>query len=260
MPTPPPNLPQEEPEPASTGSQILDDALDEKLSRSHLPFWHRYPWQKLKNQKAWTAFLVSAIRNDGPSLYKTVPGDIVWYCPRYPNLNEEERIVFWARFISILAEFESSYDQFEVTFTPGPGLNVYSIGLLMLSAQSARRSAFGCTMITSQADLFDWRKNLGCAVRIMNYFMHNEGAISRYKNEQWIGLARYWEPLREKRGKSLEGRQCIADVVRLRRDLWKTEGAKPSHPALQDAAYKAAGERRFERFLRLVNQLPLCWL
>lgn len=260
-PRPPTHLPLVEPEPASTGSDILDQAIEGNLSSSYLPVWHDYPWRRLQNPVLWSKHVIAQLRTDGEKLWKNVPGDIGWFCPKYSAMNDEQRIAFWARFISVIAEHESSFNVFDLTFTPGPDLNVYSTGLMMLSIPSAKRPAYGCTMIKAQDDLFDWRKNLACSIRIMNYFVEKDGVIAwntATVGHSWQGISRYWEPLRDQRIKTETGRMCLEETIDLRRSDWLSEMIAGDHPSTRDEDYRRAGEKRFEHFVRLVNEFPLC--
>jgi hypothetical protein len=262
LPKPPAVLDPEGPEPESTGSDILDRALSGDGSRSVLPLWVGYPWQKVPHQKAWTAFLVEALRKDGQPLLTSTPADIAWYCPEYAKLSDEKRLVFWVRFISVLSEQESSFNPFDVTYEPSIGPKVFSTGLLMLSLESAQSQAYDCSMIHIQDDLFQWRKNISCAVRVMSTLISKDKAIAWNTNTKdahsWQGLARYWEPVRDKRMKTAQGRMCLNEMIELRTPLWARESASKSHPSSWDSDYKNAGETRSERFIRMVNELPFC--
>ena len=257
-PVPPADLPPDGAEPNSTGSGLLDEALAGNQPRALLPFWHGYPWRPNPSQKIWTAHILEALRKDGRSLINSKPADIAWFCKRYPELTESDRELFWLRFISVLMENESSFNPLSITYTKG--VNVYSTGLLQLSLQSSKRSAYNCTMIQKQDDLFDWRKNVGCAIRIMVYWMEKESAITWHPSApfQWRGISRYWEPVRDPRLKTALGRKCVAEAIEQRRADWVKEGLGTRHPSVLDIEYRAAGEQRYERLLRLVNQFPLC--
>lgn len=258
-PVPPTDLPPDGPEPVSTGSLLLDEALKGKYPRALLPLWFDYPWRKVQTPKTWTAHTLEALRADGARLLKSHPADISWYCAKYASLTEEGRLLFWLRFISVLMEHESTYNPFAITYTKG--VNVYSTGLLQLSLASSKRSVYNCTMIHTQDDLFHWRKNISCSIRVMSYLMERDSAISwnnRTETYPWRGLARYWEPLRDSRIRNDLGRKCLAEVVQQRRADWIKEADSKLHPSYFDSSYRKAGELRFERLLRLVNQFPLC--
>ncbi|MFN7729874.1 MAG: hypothetical protein ACK5P7_12020 [Bdellovibrio sp.] len=253
-------------EPNTTGLLMFDEALAGKVSSATLPLWHGYPWKKLSHPKTWTAFLVQTLRADGQALLETVPQDIRWYCPRYAKLDQDQRLAFWARFISVLAEHESSYDIATILYETqlsSAREHVFSTGVMQLSIVSSRDRKYGCTMIQTQDDLFDWRKNMGCAVRMMSQMMKRDQAITVDLTADaagpWRGFSRYWAPLRDNRMKSELGRQCLGELVQQRRASWVQEAQELKfHPSYLDDDYKKAGERRFERFLRLVNAFPLC--
>jgi hypothetical protein len=261
-PKPPANLPVDGQDPAQSGVLTIDRALAGKIPRSALPLWYNYPWQKLKNPNLWTAFAADALRSYGPNVLKSNPADIGWHCPAYATLTEDQKLAFWIRFLSIIAEAESTMNPLAVTRDTAVGSNIFSTGLLMLSLKSAQQEKWGCTFIQTQDDLFDWRKSMMCAVRIMNVLMGEDNALSYdpnpAKKQTWYGISRYWAPLRDNRIKSDERRFCINEVIELRRDHWVELGKLNKHPSTYAAEYKKAGEHDFERFLRLMNMFPFC--
>lgn len=259
IPKPPEILEADGPEPESLGIALLDEALAGTAPKNLLPLWHSYPWQKLTSQKLWTVFTLESLKTDGADLLASKPKDIERFCPRYASLNEEQRLIFWARFVSILAEQESSFDPLEITPTPSVGPDVFSTGLLMISLSSSRSSFYGCKMVQTQDHLFFWRRNLGCAIKIMNRLMKQDQAISWDPTQNsWKGLARYWEPLRDSRLKSAKGRLCVDEMINLRREMWRTESLSSRHPSRLDSEYRKAGESRFEKFLRMINETAFC--
>lgn len=261
-PKPPANLPPDGPDPESTGVGLLDRALAGQAPKSLLPLWHDYPWRKNARPKLWTSFLISTLRSDGASLVGTLPADIELFCPRYANLDSESRLIFWARLISVVAEQESSFNSFDVTHAPTIGPKVFSTGFFMLSLTSARSSVYGCDMIRTQDDLFDWRKNMGCAIRIMSQLVRRDQAIAwnpkAAEPERWQGVARYWSTARDRRLKTELGRHCVNELIRARLPDWEKEANESRHPSYRDEEYREAGEIRYERLLRHINQLPIC--
>ncbi|MBX3041690.1 MAG: hypothetical protein KF789_13370 [Bdellovibrionaceae bacterium] len=238
---------------------LLESALEGKAPASLLPFWHDYPWRKIDQAEEWTRFTHESLERDGDALIRSEPGDIGFYCPAYPRLNREKRLVFWTRFISVLAELESTYDSSASTKEE----TWISTGLMMLSLGSAQLAPYQCDMIRKQSDLSDWKKNIACSIRIMSNFMNRDGVLTWFEEEErtplWTGLARYWGPLRDMRLQADKGRLELFQVVNARRAAWQQEGREKTHPALKDQQYRKVGEKRFERLLRLMNAMPICY-
>lgn len=244
----------------ASGKPLIERILAKETPFGLIPFWHDYPWAKTPEAAQWTQFTYETLERDGKALVNSEPGDMTLFCPGYPRMDQEKRLVFWTRFISVLAELESTYDITAKTYEPQ--WDVHSTGMLMLSLASSQQSQFQCHMIQRQSDLTDWRKNIGCAVRIMSHYMSRDEVITWYetgaRQPHWTGLARYWGPLRDARLRSPEGRLQIQKLVQAKRAAWRAEGLEQRHPAYKDANYKKQGETRFERLLRLMNAMPIC--
>lgn len=259
-------LPDYGPEPATTGLPLFDEALQGKAPKALLPIWHNYPWRKISHPITWTASVVDTIRRDGQGLVQTVPKDIYWYCPKYPGFTEDQRIAFWARFISILTEEESSLNPLAVYYEDTMSTEkdpIFSIGMLQLSIESSKQRRFGCSMIQVQDDLFDWNKNLSCGIRIISAMVQDDQAISvdlrADGSPAWKGISHDWGTLRDRRMRSDVGRKCLGEMVEQRRAAWIAESKADKNPALHDSEYEEAGEKYYERLLRFVNEFPLCY-
>lgn len=255
----PPSRPRFENE---TGLPQFDVARSQMAPLNLLPYWYKYPWAKTPNADKWTLETVKILQSHGKDLLEKVPSDAKLYCPNYANLTREERVMFWTRLISLLVERECSYNS-SLTFKDVQvGPNVLSTGMLMLSLESAKLEVFGCTMIKTQDDLLDWRKNLACGIRIMNYYYERDGVIATNTGDksagEWRGLSRYWGPFRDKRLRTSAGRTELAKVIRSKREMWRSEGDRKSHPAYRDDEYRKAKESNLVRFYRLMNQMPFC--
>lgn len=258
----PTDLPVENVDVDASGVALIDAALAGKAPRSLLPVWYAYPWRKFKTPNMWTAYIAEAIKTDGRNLLDIVPADANWHCPKYAQMNEEQRLAFWIRLISILGYAESSMNPLSITRDTGVGANIFSTGLLQLSIESAQQAKWNCSMMKTQDDLFDWRKNVACSVRIMNVLMGEDQAFSYNANaaqkRSWYGISRYWGPFRDGRIKNDERRFCIDEVVKLRRDDWAAASSQKSNPLLTYTEYRKAGELNFERLMRVNNQFPYC--
>ena len=262
-PTPPEDLPVDDEDASSTEISLVDKAISGKLPKNVLPLWHGYPFSKVTTPNLWTKYAAETLKTEGQNILKSTPYDMSWHCPKYSTFNEEQKLVFWIRFLSIMAEAESTMNPIAVTRDMAVGSNVFSTGLLMLSIESAKQDKWGCSsFIKGQDDLFHWRKNMLCAIKIMNLLMGEDNALSYRgdapKKQTWYGISRYWAPLRDNRVKTDERRFCIDEVIKLRRTDWIKLSKSSKHPSYIAHEYRKAGERDFERFLRLMNQFPYC--
>lgn len=245
-----------------TGLPLLDQAMAERQPLTLLPLWHEHPWAKVSNSGQWTRYVVQIVRTEGNDLVDSNPSDVGWYCPNYLNLDRQRRIIFWARFISALSETESGFNPealYQETFDP---IGVHSVGVMMLGVSSVQQTAYRCDWIHDEEDLKSWSKNLHCAIRIMNYEMSRNNVISWNSGTDekgtWEGLAGYWGPLRESRVRTAEGRAAIQQMILEHQAAWQAEAAWGWHPAYKDAYYRAQNESKFERIVRLMNEVPFC--
>jgi hypothetical protein len=261
---PVPPAPVVEPaDPPSLGIPILDDALAGKASAHLLPFWHHSPWQKIERPLTWTRWLYDELAREGDSLVGRTPKDAAIFCPNYKNLGTEEKRIFWMRLISAVMELESTYNP-RISFHSErvePGL--FSVGLLMLSLPSSKQKRFQCSMIHGNDDLFDWRKNLKCGLKIMKYYYAEDGSFSgrtsaSKEDSRWMGLARYWEPFRDQRLRQSNGAEAVLKKVKQRRRAWLKDAQSSIHPAYRDETFRKKGESPLERIARLMNTMPFC--
>lgn len=258
-----PEIPDDGPDLVSTGVELYDRALRGEEAKSVLPFWFGYPWAKIKNPVLWTKYLAESLRTNGRDLLRTAPKDAELFCPNFKNLDDDRRLAFWVRLISLMMEQESTYNPLRTYSGESIEYGLFSTGLLMLSLSSAKQARFGCSMIQTDDDLFFWRKNMDCAVRIMSYFYKEDQVISSHSQVEpgtgrWMGLARYWEPLRDSRLRGEKNRVLLLKSVKQRRLDWLEEGRGKSHPAKRDDIHKSRGEKSFGRILRLMNEMAFC--
>lgn len=168
-----------------------------------LPTYKAYPlaWEsKHADGKNWTEFLFDLIQQQAPDLVQGAD-DITLFCPRYFQLNTNERINFWGLLVSGIVKYESGFDptsrMHETTMGTDPvtGKPVYSEGLMQLSYQDVRNYAF--------CDQFDWNtdkhldpddpkktildpyKNLNCGVKILAQQIRNRNRITVSKGVYW---------------------------------------------------------------------------
>ena len=246
----------------STGFEIFDRSFRGEESSTLLPFWINYPWAELKTPLLWTQYMAEGLRQE-QSLVRSEPKDVELFCPNYRNLNEDQRIAFWLRLISLLMEQESTYRPLRFYHSVNVERGLYSIGMLMLSFPSSQQRRFGCSMIRSQDDLFEWRKNFDCGLKIMAYYLKEDQVIASHtirtqeeSEGRWMGWARYWEPFRDNRLKGDRNRSYLLRFVKQRRKAWSEEGRQALHPALKDDERQP--EKPLTRILRMTNQMEFC--
>jgi hypothetical protein len=198
--------------------------------------------------------------------------------------------------------FESGYDTnkfFDDTKNVDPGSKdkVISSGLLMMSHKSVMPEAYGCQMISpdkdiGSQDLFDPKKNMACAIRIMNHWVKTDGVIAdRSDNANgevvWKGFARYWGPFRHpmlkkdeaglwgvmaRRTVSWQAENEIRDSYLLDavnaaiktsgavdKKIWEASSCRAPHPSLLDERYSVQESHRFTSIVRLMNQTSFCY-
>ncbi len=148
-------------------------------------------------------FAKAALNQHGQDLLKAVPDDIETYCPNYYRSTYEQRLDFWAGFISSLSHFESSHQNhvwYQERFNDVQGNPVISRGLLQISIESG--NGYGCGL-TDQQQLHDPKTNISCGVRILNRWVGQEDKVVSGRGGWWVfgsswkGAARYWSPFRD---------------------------------------------------------------
>lgn len=154
-------------------------------------------WAGKSEGPGWTFTVRKAILDQDNRLANASPSDMGRYCPNYGTLTTKQKRLVWAKFFSLLANYESGYDpalKFTESFPDAEGNLVVSRGLLQLSKESA--NGYGCA-IGAASELHDPAVNLRCAVRIASKWVVNDGVIARKTDAgKWHGLARYWSPFR----------------------------------------------------------------
>ncbi|MES2962675.1 MAG: transglycosylase SLT domain-containing protein [Bdellovibrionota bacterium] len=272
---------------------------------SSLPAWHgNHFWKAsvrevvLPQLNGWTEHLYNVIAKDGEHLVNTVPRNIQHFCPNFKTLDREKRIAFWARLISVMSSYESSYNP--NTSYVEPTTKVLSSGLMQISHKSSQEPLYGCKMISEdkeqgQKDLFDPKKNLACAVNIINHWIGRDGTIVEYANndngvaddEYWKGLARYWGVFRHKR--MVKGPEAFWDEIDARFDRWQelglqrdaillqrlreanrkddvwdnrdweAQGSPGQHPSLMEDKFDEEESHPLTSILRQSNQTAFCF-
>lgn len=288
-------------------SPILNDIVHGQGNASNLPYYYGYRWNRSIHPVIddWTEFLYKEIDANAPGLLEKTPKDATKFCPNYEKLSREERVLFWTRMMSVLMAFESEYRP-EKTYDDTKNVKsakgkIISRGLLMMSHESVMPAYYDCNMISSDQtqgdkDLHDPKKNMACAVRMINHWVTYDGVIAdRSENAKgevvWKGLPRYWGPFRHlmlkqdpeslwatlarrvplwqaestARDEYLTG--TVSDAVEkggpIDKKVWEANGSKTPHPSLMEEKYKSdpnlKESHRFSSIVRLMNQTAMCY-
>lgn len=284
-------------------SPLLNKIMSGDAPASNLPYWYGFRWNRKIQAVAdeWTEFLYKEIDSVAPALIETSPRDITNFCPHFDKLNRDERILFWVRLITLLMSYESGYKPhltYDDSKNVGSREPILSSGLLMISHESVMRDIYACTMIDrnkqiGQKDLLDPKKNMACAVRVMNRWIREDGVIAdRDENPEgqvvWKGLARYWGPFRhvmlKKDEQGLWGAllkrvprwqeesnirdQYLQAAVKtaiqtsgpvLDKRIWEATGSQAPHPSLLEEKYKKEESHSFTGIVRIMNQTGFCY-
>jgi|GEM_PF-3103577 hypothetical protein len=166
-------------------------------------------WSTKNRDGSWTKTAESAVIRS--ALVNTVPADIGYFCPSYPNLNRLDRGRFWVGLLSAMAKPESNFKpeaSYTERFHDSQGNRVVSRGLLQISIESANQKRYDCD-IPYASKLHDPKINLHCGVKILAKWVHTDGVIAKTRGtngqltpslRQPKGGARYWSTLRGKNG------------------------------------------------------------
>lgn len=127
-------------------------------------------WDNYSIATGWTGFVLEGLNNS--NLLSFVPADVSDFWIDYSEANNEGRTQFWLMLISAIAKMESNFDSACVYREPPP-LNVDSIGLMQLSLGD---KSYGCDF-TDEETIKDPRRNLLCAVRIIDRLVNRYGRI-----------------------------------------------------------------------------------
>lgn len=236
-------------------------AQGKPLPLSALPYWYAYPWMDVPHKVEWTRYLLEKI-SESRIFFEANPTDATRFCPRFSNLTEDEKKLFWLRFFSVLSEMESSFKPRTVVHDVKVGPNIYSSGLFQLSLESSQSRLFGCSMIQVQEDLLDPKKNIACTIRIFSHYLRKDGVIADHLNDKpmnaWRGGSRYWAPLRHPDLKTKAGENRLDSWVQQSRPKWIEQAQQDIHPARLDSDYRKKGEKMFQKLIRVMNMMPIC--
>lgn len=153
-------------------------------------------WAAADPDGSWTAIAERAV--EATRLPDLAPAGMAEFCPGYEGGEPTGRTRFWVGLMSAMARFESAFDPkrdfVEPRVKDGAGRAVTSRGLLQLSIESANQPRYACG-IEDATDLHDPEVNLGCAARVLSYWVEQDGVLASAASPH-RGGARYWSVLR----------------------------------------------------------------
>jgi hypothetical protein len=170
----------------SQGIRYRNPEEEIELDEEYIADWPKAEWSKIAYK---------AIDELGLDLMSITPRDVDYFCPTFHRIDRKR---FYANLLSNLAYFESQFDPNETVQENylGVGPDPYSRGLLQLSVESANSSKYDCG-IRKPEELYDPEVNIRCAVKIMNFWIKNDGVIFGGYRGNWKGMARFWSPFRD---------------------------------------------------------------
>ena len=146
-------------------------------------------WDGHHGAEKWTGYVEEGL--DGSALPSIMPADASDFWSGYERADEAGRRQFWLMLISAVAKEESSFDPNCVYHEPPP-LDEDSLGLMQLSVGD---KSYGCDF-PDEAAVKDPRRNLLCAVRIIDELVQRAGRIGGDVAHRKAGAAAYWSTLR----------------------------------------------------------------
>jgi hypothetical protein len=161
-------------------------------------------WEASQHDRAaWSQDAAKVINEKCEAMIEG-PKDIANFCPRYSQLNRQQKINVWVYLISAITKFESTFDPTSRMKEPGLGIDaitrahVYSEGLLQLSYQDQQGYPF-CKVFDWEADrhlaVKDPRKtilsptlNLECGIQILNKQIERKDRLAIESGAYWSTL------------------------------------------------------------------------
>jgi len=149
----------------------------------------RADWDGHPNGREWSSHVEMALGIS--QLPGFVPADVQQFWSGYEAADPAGRQEFWLMLISAIAKEESNFDP-NCEYDEPPPLNQKSLGLMQLSYTDR---SYGCDFPDEQS-VKDPRRNLTCAVRIMNRLILRDQRIGGDGAHRTAGAAAYWSTLR----------------------------------------------------------------
>lgn len=175
------------------------------------PLWER---QKPDIGSNWTKMILESLSKYGKKLTGASSfSDESRFCPNWGSLNANQKTEFWVHLFNGIARYESNWN-LKATFDEEHFKNVrsgpinphtYSQGMFQLSYGSASQGVYknfckfdwrgdrNKDVSDRTASIYDPKKQIDCAVGMMNYLVGRDGGIGWSKKR---GGARFWSTLR----------------------------------------------------------------
>lgn len=175
------------PTPPASGYKVMDLAWNSASS---------------PQRQDWSKYLVKLVMEDWNTLLAG-SSDMKDFCPKYYNLNSQDRANVWAQLVVAMTKFESGYNPAsrmrETTMGTDPvtGSQVWSEGLLQLSYQDETGYTFcdfdwakdkNLSPTDPRKSILDPYKNLYCGVGILARQVARKGAIKLSSGVYWAVL------------------------------------------------------------------------
>lgn len=161
------------------------------------------PWESLfsSEKKKWSAHVYALVEREFARL--DLANDMDRFCPRYEQLDKENRIIAWAFLITQVVKHESSWNPLsrmkedELGTDSITGQPVYSEGLMQLSYQDTKWAPFcefdwdadkALGVTSPKKTILDPYKNLTCGVGILARQVQNRRLIALKERVYWAVL------------------------------------------------------------------------
>lgn len=164
-------------------------------------------WEStVKNSNLWSSYIYSVISLEEPQMLADgAATDVTLFCPKYNQLDTNQRLNFWGQLFAGMTKFESGwkptsyYVETTMGIDPITGRQVASEGLLQLSYQDGPNYGIDACNFDwntdkaysnsdSRKSIFDPFKNLRCGVKIMAKLLKKKQAISFSSGVYWAVL------------------------------------------------------------------------
>ena len=152
-------------------------------------------------KQEWTDFVHEEVLKRGMA---EIPlKDAKLFCPN--GMTAEN----WVHLVAAMAKRESNFKaslEYKESFKDSKGRYVISTGLLQLSVESIRQSAYKSKdFIKKHSDLKDPINNLRAGLNVLEYWARKDGVLSEKRGKKWYGsIARYWSVGRDSLPKTLK--------------------------------------------------------
>lgn len=182
---------------------LFDQPVENKADR--FDYNEKFPWDSISTKGLWTSEAAKILKTTGRDLIDNAPEDVVDFCPKYFELEEQGKVAFWIHLLNSIAKRESAFDPLvgndESNFGGDSSNQVVSRGLLQISYESSKARVYrqsGCAAKDANA-LHSFEDNITCGVAIFSHWAREDGCIScKNKAGKSLGIARYWSTLRER--------------------------------------------------------------